>query len=390
MCLMVSLYFAVLAPREPITEDIHDLTYAKVIKAFDDHVPYIVVMHGEGLDTIHNQKEFVSLRDRVEAFRAETAVNQVGVQGTFGNSRSNENMPILRLDISGARKVNEQLRFTIEDYDQNFEYLLSYGGENPARNDAISVISYSRPGTYLIRLIATDRDDPAIQAVYTKRIVIRPQSDRQPKFAEINTKEKYPFNPALSPQQSEKPGVEVSDIDDAFGPPTQIVEPLPVIEEDDGFGPVDEGAEDEAGYSTDVLVEDKADKEPAEKKAVVAVEIDENDDAGSTKRDGPYVTADVMPQFPGGSRAMTKYFSQNYDYPKVARQMGIEGTVIMRFIVQPDGTLSDFHVIKGVKGGCSEEALRLIKNMPRWTPGRHEGEAIPVYKVVPVHFKLMN
>ena len=103
-----------------------------------------------------------------------------------------------------------------------------------------------------------------------------------------------------------------------------------------------------------------------------------------------YRTVDKMPEFPGGNDSLYKYMTKNFKYPVVAKDNKIQGTVYIGFIINEKGEVSDVEIIKGIGGGCDEEALKIIKNMPDWTAGKQNGEAVPVYLEMPVNFKLFG
>ncbi|SIS85695.1 energy transducer TonB [Belliella pelovolcani] len=90
----------------------------------------------------------------------------------------------------------------------------------------------------------------------------------------------------------------------------------------------------------------------------------------------------------GGMSAWNEYLQKNLKYPTQARRMGIEGTVIVVFVVNIDGSIQDLEVLRGIGGGCDEEALRVIKNAPKWEPGKQRGKPVRVRMRMPVRFKL--
>jgi TonB family protein len=102
----------------------------------------------------------------------------------------------------------------------------------------------------------------------------------------------------------------------------------------------------------------------------------------------PLIVVDQMPVFPGGEAKMFKYLSTNIKYPALAREVGIEGTVYITFVVNEDGQLSNFIVKRGVAGGCTEESLRVLQSMPKWTPGKHKGQKVKVIFTLPIKFQL--
>ena len=101
-----------------------------------------------------------------------------------------------------------------------------------------------------------------------------------------------------------------------------------------------------------------------------------------------YMIVDEMPEFPNGQEALMLYIAKQVKYPPEAKKAGAQGRVFIGFIVEPDGSLSDFKVLRGIGYGCDEEALRVAKSMPKWQPGIHRGKAVRVQYLVPVNFKL--
>ena len=93
-------------------------------------------------------------------------------------------------------------------------------------------------------------------------------------------------------------------------------------------------------------------------------------------------------QMPQPPYDLGKYLSENIHYPDSARENNIEGRVIIRFVVNEDGHISDCAIVKSVSGDCDTEALRVIKNMPAWKPGRQNGKEVKVYYNQPISFKL--
>ena len=98
--------------------------------------------------------------------------------------------------------------------------------------------------------------------------------------------------------------------------------------------------------------------------------------------------AEVMPEFPGGEQAMMKFVAENVQYPEEAKEKEISGRVFVSFIVEKDGSVNEVNVKKGIGGGCDEEAVRVVKAMPKWKPGKMKGEAVRVSYQMPIFFKL--
>ena len=95
-----------------------------------------------------------------------------------------------------------------------------------------------------------------------------------------------------------------------------------------------------------------------------------------------------MPSFPGGEGKLMEYVAKNIKYPQIARETGIQGRVFVGFVVEPDGSISNVKLLRGIGGGCDEEAIRVVKSLPRWKPGKNQGKAVRVSYQIPVFFKL--
>ena len=103
-----------------------------------------------------------------------------------------------------------------------------------------------------------------------------------------------------------------------------------------------------------------------------------------------YLTCDGIPSFPGGDKALFAYLDKNLHYPKKAKESNIQGTVFIRFIIDEDGKICNVKLMKGIAGGagCNEEAVRVIKLMPDWIPGKEGGKNVAVYYNIPIKFAL--
>lgn len=101
-----------------------------------------------------------------------------------------------------------------------------------------------------------------------------------------------------------------------------------------------------------------------------------------------FASVEVMPEFPGGQSGWGKYLQDNMKYPTLAREKNIKGRVIVSFVVEQNGDLSDIKVIKGIGGGCDEEAVRVLKTAPSWKPGIQNGLPVRVQYTMPIFFQL--
>lgn len=99
---------------------------------------------------------------------------------------------------------------------------------------------------------------------------------------------------------------------------------------------------------------------------------------------------ETQPKPPGGMQGWNEYLSTNLTYPEQARRMGVEGTVIVVFVVNKDGSISNVDILRGIGAGADEEAIRVVQNAPNWTPGEQSGKAINTRMRLPIRFKLGN
>lgn len=116
--------------------------------------------------------------------------------------------------------------------------------------------------------------------------------------------------------------------------------------------------------------------------SVVAVPTD------SVAKDEVFMVAEQMPEFPGGMKELLKFLQDNLKYPESAMKKNVQGRVIVQFVVEKDGTPTEFNVVRSVDPDLDAEALRVLKTMPKWKPGMQRGEVVRVKYTVPVTFRL--
>lgn len=101
-----------------------------------------------------------------------------------------------------------------------------------------------------------------------------------------------------------------------------------------------------------------------------------------------FKVVEEMPEFPGGAAKLLEYIGKNVKYPMMARESDIQGKVFVQFVVEPDGSISKVQLLRGIGGGCDEEAMRVVQSMPKWKPGKQRGAPVRVQYMVPIVFKL--
>ncbi len=163
----------------------------------------------------------------------------------------------------------------------------------------------------------------------------------------------------------------------------------PEIKKDEDVNPEDElKSQDELAKtntaigSFDVKGNDEAEGEVLKAKELIAEEKPKEEE---TK---VFDVVEQMPQFPGGQQALFEYLSKHIKYPVIAEENGVQGRVIVTFVVERDGSITDVKVVKSVDPSLDKEATRVVKGMPHWIPGKQNGSAVRVKYTVPVTFRL--
>lgn len=161
----------------------------------------------------------------------------------------------------------------------------------------------------------------------------------------------------------------------------------PVIKKDEDVAPEDElKSQDDLAKtavaigSFDVKGNDEAAGEVLKAKEVIAQE--------KSVEEKVFDVVEQMPQFPGGDAALFEYLSTHIKYPTIAEENGVQGRVIVTFVVERDGSITDVKVVKSVDPSLDKEASRVVAGMPKWIPGKQNGSAVRVKYTVPVTFRL--
>lgn len=164
----------------------------------------------------------------------------------------------------------------------------------------------------------------------------------------------------------------------------------PVIKKDNEVKPEDELKTQDELMST--------------KTAIGALDVKGNDDKGGevlklkeavaqpepkpVEEERIFEVVEVSPSFPGGQDAMYKFLNDNINYPTIAQENGVQGRVVLQFVVGRNGEITDVKVMKSVDPSLDREAVRVVKSMPRWMPGKQNGQAVKARFTLPVQFRL--
>lgn len=144
--------------------------------------------------------------------------------------------------------------------------------------------------------------------------------------------------------------------------------------------PDEEELEEEIDLNLDVEVNEET----------IVEEIVFEDAPEDENLDQVFLIVEETASFPGGLSAWAKYLNKEMKYPRQAQRMGIEGRVFVQFVVERDGSLTDIQVIKGIGAGCDEEAVRVIKNGPKWKPGKQRGQPVRQKYTQSIQFRFAN
>ncbi len=152
-------------------------------------------------------------------------------------------------------------------------------------------------------------------------------------------------------------------------PPPKVSDVLNIVEDDVELDDELELMDTEANENTEIDYQ--------------AIEVVEEEE------DAPvFFIVEQMPVFPGGEEALRKYIAQSVKYPAIAQENGIQGRVFVAFVVNTKGEVTDVKIARGVDPNLDKEAIRVVTNMPKWTPGKQRGKAVKVSYTVPINFVL--
>ncbi len=145
-----------------------------------------------------------------------------------------------------------------------------------------------------------------------------------------------------------------------------------------------EVVEDDAEIKTELVVNAEV-TDDTKNIEITPVKIEEEEEEEDVQI---FTVVENDPEFPGGMEALYKYLRENIKYPSLARDNNITGKVYVTFVVERDGSIANPRVLKDIGGGCGQEAIRVVKTMPKWTPGKQRGKAVRVQFNLPVSFNL--
>ncbi len=162
----------------------------------------------------------------------------------------------------------------------------------------------------------------------------------------------------------------------------------PKIVEDDKVSEENEIKSQEELNATDVAISIADVKGNDEENGADIADLKQIVVQGEPEEEQVFDFAEQMPSFPGGQQELMAYLGKNIKYPTIAQEQGVQGRVIIQFVVETDGSITDVTVARGVDPYLDKEAVRVVKTMPKWIPGRQNGKPVRVKFTVPVLFRL--
>ncbi len=199
--------------------------------------------------------------------------------------------------------------------------------------------------------------------------------------------EEVPEEPEIEEQKFEQPEIEVPEEVLATVQVTQIA----IVDADKVKNEVmDMDTQKEDNTARGVVTQEGSDDADKFKAVQEQVVVKEPEPEVKPKEEEIFVAVEQQAEFPGGTAAMMKWLNNNVRYPESAQQNDIQGRVIVKFVVEKDGSIGKAEILKGVDRDLDREALRVVKKMPKWQPGKNNGVAVRSYFNLPVVFRLQN
>ena len=206
--------------------------------------------------------------------------------------------------------------------------------------------------------------------------------------AELLQQEEEPDEPEPEPEE-QKLEMEIPEVPEEVLATVQVTQ-IAIVDADQVKNEVMDMEEQKVDNTARGVVNQEGSDDADKFKAVVEQVVVKEPEPEKPKEEEIFVAVEQMAEFPGGQAALMKWLSQNIRYPEAAQQNDIQGRVVVKFVVEKDGSIGQATIAKGVDKDLDREALRVVKKMPKWQPGKNNGVAVRSYFNLPVTFKLQN
>lgn len=187
-------------------------------------------------------------------------------------------------------------------------------------------------------------------------------------------------------------------IDLDYGPNTEVAEEIiPVTVQETKKLPPPQPVQtvkisivdDDVEVESDIVIDAEVTQETIIEEFVPYVPIEEEEEE-VLEEEPIFVVVESMPEFPGGNVELMKFLHSKIKYPSLAKEAGIQGRVFVSFVIEIDGSVSNIKILRGIGGGCDEEAIRVVQSMPKWKPGTQRNNPVRVRFNLPLKFTLQN
>ncbi|RMG54922.1 MAG: TonB family protein [Bacteroidetes bacterium] len=356
-------------PKAWRTFAFEELDAAQVAQLFaDDSSGFLVSIPELGWDTVRSVQQYERLADLVDLIhtaRLETSIDTLRVGQDSIHKTPEAQLAGYTVEVKGERRAGQEMIFSIEDYDPAIRYTLDFGNGVRRRVGPVTRYTYPLAGYFTLKLIATSEAQGS--SIYTKRYVIADEQAR-PELADASRQKPARPSQPLSNSAFDLP---------QFNEPAELTTPR--------------SAEGDTAQRQQVTIVDLGGGSSTAhaRLAPPKPSLQEKGPEAPLRIDKPLVYSDVMPEYPGGQSAINRFIHKRIKYPLEALERKVEGRVVVQFVVNADGTLSDIKVVQGIGAGCDEEALRVVRSMGRWKPGEFKGQKVPVYQSIPIVFRLL-
>ncbi|MEM9721313.1 MAG: TonB family protein [Bacteroidota bacterium] len=322
---------------------------------------------------------------------------------------TSEDAPLVsesKIIIQGDRLASSSLQFTISNFDPRLNYEVNFGdGSLKDKLQREFFHEYKKGGSYTVELKGYFGTEEIFST--SRKINIDKEATRPPAIlVKANSRKPARTTPtsgrsvAANSASNGENGQENDRNIQAVNPPSLSLSSV-------GDAPVFPNSDQAETNLKDPSIqksEGQADSEDASRSealvsSVASPEIYTDPSASNTNNQPlrrykktyvePLKIANQMPTFPGGSSALLNFLNERLNYPQAAKDFSVEGIVYVQFIVDEEGEIRNTQVVRGLGHGCDKEALRIVREMPRWIPGRHEGEIVPVIYTIPINFRLI-
>ena len=387
----------------------------------------MIVKYGDLFVTLYSEEDYWDIMEKIsgkdtdrftsDAFTTfDTMYSNPGSLDPFVSLGSDEEVdspddtPLAtdgKIIIQGVRSANSALRFTISNYDPRITYTVDFG-DGDIEDGMLQEFfhEYEKGGVYSVELKGEFEGEELFSVV--RKVKVDDEKDTPPPMIAQRKKRITRRNPVATSSQNTQDNSSQEDrqpqritaAETLLSPLDPSIEvPVPIgLDQADVFESTTSAITEEGSEGAEGSIDETLNSEGLISSAA-SPEI--YSDPSYTDRGGqalrrykktymaPLQIASKMPSFPGGNSAMISFLNERLTYPQAAKDFNVEGDVFVQFVVDEEGAIRNTQVVRGLGYGCDKEALRIVKEMPRWIPGKNGGEIVPVICTIQINFSLI-